>query len=99
MCQQPYKQYTFDGQFLKLKGKVVIGANSTIRIKILRHLHNFVIGGHSGDDLTYRRIKGQFYWRGLQKAVKTMGAGVYHLSTEQAFIEDASRITSTIIYS
>ena len=69
LCQQPYKQYTFDDQFLRRKGKVVIGANSALRTKIL-HFHNFVIGGHSGDDLTYRRIKDQFYWKGLQKAVK-----------------------------
>ena len=58
-----------------------------------------MIGEHSRDDLTYRRIKDQFYWKGLQKAIKKMGAGVYYLSTEQAFIKDASWITLTIIHS
>ena len=54
LCQQPYKQYTFDGQFLRRKGKVVIGANSAIITKILHHFHNSVIGGHSGDYLTLK---------------------------------------------
>ena len=54
LCQQPYKQYTFDGQFLRRKGKIVIGANSAIITKILHHFHNSVIGGHSGDYLTLK---------------------------------------------
>jgi len=38
--------------------------------RILHHYHNIVNGGHSGDDLTYRRIKEKFYWKGLQREVR-----------------------------
>ena len=68
--QGSYKQYTFDGTFLRRKGKVVIRADLQMKERILHHYHNTVTGGHSGDDLTYRRIKEQFYWKGLQKEVR-----------------------------
>nr|KYP66539.1 Retrovirus-related Pol polyprotein from transposon 297 family [Cajanus cajan] len=70
LTQQPYKHYTFQGVLLKRKGKVVVGAQQDLRNKILSHFHDSSIGGHSGVDLTYRRIKEQFYWKGLQRDVK-----------------------------
>nr|KYP74691.1 Retrotransposable element Tf2 [Cajanus cajan] len=68
--QGSYKHYTFDGTILRRKGKVVIGIDQNIKRRILHHFHNTMMGEHSGDDLTYRRIKDQFYWKGLQKEVK-----------------------------
>jgi len=63
-----YKHYTFDGIILRKKGKVVIGADPNIKRRILHHFHNTMMGDHLGDDLTCRD---QFYWKGLQKEVKT----------------------------
>ena len=62
--QQPHKHFTFDGTLLKRKGKVVIGTQQDLRNKILSHFHDSPIGGHSGTELIYRRIKEQFYWKG-----------------------------------
>ena len=55
--QGSFKQYTFDGTFLRRKGKVIIGAYQQMKERILCHYHNTVTGGNSGDDLTYMRIK------------------------------------------
>jgi len=63
--QGSYKHYTFDGLILRIKCKVVIGADQNMKRKILHHFHDMVMGGHSGDNLTYKRIKDQFYWKGL----------------------------------
>jgi len=70
LTQQPHKLFTFDGMLLKRKGKVVIGAQQDLRNKILSHFHGSPIGGHLGIELAYRRIKEQFYWKGLQREVK-----------------------------
>ncbi|XP_027364512.1 uncharacterized protein LOC113871615 [Abrus precatorius] len=47
MNQGTYKQYTFDGTFLRRRGKIVIGSDPTFRKKILQHYHNSPTGGHS----------------------------------------------------
>ena len=70
LTQQPHMHFTFDGTLSKRKGKVVIRDQQDLRNKILSHFHDSPIGGHSGTELTYRRIKEQFYWKGLQREVK-----------------------------
>jgi len=55
--QGSYNQYTFDGTFIRRKGKVVIKAYLQMKERILHHYHNTVTGGHSVDYLTFRRIK------------------------------------------
>jgi len=37
---------------------------------VFNNFHESHIGGHSRTELTYRRIKEQFYWKGLQRDVK-----------------------------
>lgn len=40
-----------------------------MRQKILEALHDSPIGGHTGVPVTLRRIKQNFYWKGLKAYV------------------------------
>lgn len=46
-----------------------MGQNSAIQTKIISALHSSAIGGHSGTQATYYRVKGLFYWKGLKQSV------------------------------
>jgi len=70
LTQNPHKHYTFENDLLRRKGKLVVGENAELRQQILQHFHDSAIGGHSGYEMTYRRIKDHLYWMGMQKEVK-----------------------------
>jgi hypothetical protein len=54
---------------LRRKGKLVVGANPTIKESIFKWLHDSALGGHSGRDVTASRVKSLFYWKGMTKDV------------------------------
>jgi len=70
MNQNPRKYYTFENDVLRRKAKLVVGNNAKLRTQILQPFHDSAIGGHSGYEMTYRRIKDHFYWMGMPKVVK-----------------------------
>lgn len=39
-------------------------------LKSFNNFNDSAFGGHSGYKLTYRKVKEQFYWKGMQKEVK-----------------------------
>ena len=63
-----HSKYTWDGQCLKRKGKLVVGDNEEIKQKIFKWLHDSSQGGHSGIEATYQKIKSCFFWKGMKKA-------------------------------
>lgn len=70
LTKNPHKHYTFENDLWRRKGKLVVGDNAELRQQILQHFHDSAIGGHSRYEMTYRRIKDHFYWKGMQKEVK-----------------------------
>lgn len=54
---------------LTRKGKVVIGDDAEIRESILIWMHSSHQGGHSGIEVTTKRIKSMFYWPKLKQTV------------------------------
>jgi hypothetical protein len=54
---------------IRKAGRIWIGANSALRTKLVAALHDSAIGGHSGTQATYQRVKKVFYWRGLKADV------------------------------
>jgi hypothetical protein len=50
-------------------GRIWVGANSALRTKLITAFHTSAIGGHSGADATYQRIKRLFAWTGLKAQV------------------------------
>jgi len=55
---------------LRYKGRVWVGNNTLAQNHILQALHDSGVGGHSGFNATYQRIKQLFAWPHLKDTVK-----------------------------
>lgn len=55
--------------FIRKGSQIWIANNTALRTKIIVALHYSVVGGHSGGQATYHRIKRLFWWRGLKADV------------------------------
>nr|CAD1844221.1 unnamed protein product [Ananas comosus var. bracteatus] len=62
--------YTWAHDQLRRKGKLVVGNDANLKQKLLQEFHSSSTGGHSGVDVTTKRISSYFYWRGLHKDAK-----------------------------
>lgn len=51
---------------LRYNHRLYIGVGSPIKEKVLKHVHESSLGGHSGITGTYQRAKAVFYWRGMR---------------------------------
>ncbi|GMI89793.1 hypothetical protein HRI_002648600 [Hibiscus trionum] len=67
-----YAKYSWDGKWLRRKRKVVVGHNEELKKDLMLYFHCSPIGGHSGAEVTIRRLSSIFYWKGLRKNVKTL---------------------------
>lgn len=60
VTQQPHKNFTWESGILRRKGKLVVGNDVGLKITIIQQFHDSPLGGHSGYDLTYKRIREHF---------------------------------------
>nr|GEW01295.1 hypothetical protein [Tanacetum cinerariifolium] len=65
-------KYSWTGEILKRKGKVVVENDPKLRKELVQHFHDEAIGGHSGAHVTMKKLGPLFYWKGLKKMVKQM---------------------------
>ncbi|KAK4407690.1 Transposon Ty3-G Gag-Pol polyprotein [Sesamum angolense] len=61
--------FTLQGGVLRNDNKICVGQGSKLRDKIIGTLHDSAIGGHSGIQGTYQRLKAMFYWPKLKEDV------------------------------
>ena len=54
---------------IRHQGKVWIRDNSTLQTRLIAALHSSPIGGHSGTNATYHRLKNLFSWKGMKQDV------------------------------
>ncbi|KAJ4801231.1 polyprotein [Rhynchospora pubera] len=54
---------------VKKKNRLYVGIGAEVRNKIMEELHATAIGGHSGMQSTYHRIKRSFYWPGMKREI------------------------------
>lgn len=54
---------------LYYKSRLVVGNDSQFRHKLIKEHHAGPVGGHSGDERTYQRLKQAFFWKGMKQAV------------------------------
>ncbi|KAJ3708704.1 hypothetical protein LUZ61_012409 [Rhynchospora tenuis] len=54
---------------LRYKGRICVGSGGNWREMILHALHDTSVGGHSGVNATYQRVKKLFYWPHLKQFV------------------------------
>lgn len=55
---------------LRRKSKMVVPNVPEVKNTILEWLHSSSQGGHSGRDVTVRRVKGLFHWKGMPKDIQ-----------------------------
>ncbi|GJX93860.1 putative mitochondrial protein [Tanacetum coccineum] len=65
-------KYSWNGEILRRKGKVVVGNDPELRKELVQHFHDEAIGRHSGAHVTMKKLGSLFYWKGLKKMVKQM---------------------------
>lgn len=51
-----HSKYSWDGNHLKRKGKLVVGAQTDLQMELFQFFHNNAIGGHLGMSTTCHRI-------------------------------------------
>lgn len=59
-----------DGQYLRRKGKIIVGANGELRNELFEYFHGNVLGGHSGVHGTRNHLSIFLYWKRITKNVK-----------------------------
>lgn len=55
---------------LYFKKRVSVGNNRQLQQQVLANLHTAALGGHSGIQVTYQRVKQLFAWPGLRQTVQ-----------------------------
>lgn len=64
------KHFSLHAGLLKYKGRIWIGNNRQLQLKLLTEVHSNPIGGHSGFPVTYRKLKQLFAWPSMKKMTK-----------------------------
>jgi transposase InsO family protein len=62
--------FTLTAGIIRHKGRVWLGHDSALQLKVMTALHDSAVGGHSGFPVTYRRIKSVFSWPGMKSQIK-----------------------------
>jgi hypothetical protein len=58
--------YELHNGIIPFRGRVWLGSNLALETKIITCFHSSAVGGHSGVQATYQRIKRLFAWAGLK---------------------------------
>jgi hypothetical protein len=66
---QAVPNFTLQQGVLQLHGRIWIGSNPSLQLKLMKACHDSALGGHSGAPVTYRRMKQLFAWKGMKAAV------------------------------
>jgi hypothetical protein len=61
--------YELKHGLIRFQGRIWLGANSALQTKLISALHSSAVGGHSGAQATYQRLKRLFSWQGMKAAV------------------------------
>jgi hypothetical protein len=65
----PVGLYSLKDGLIRYKQRIWVGSQPNLQHKILSSLHASAIGGHSGSEVTYKRIKQLFAWFKLKQSV------------------------------
>ncbi|KAM0887617.1 hypothetical protein ACQ4PT_028880 [Festuca glaucescens] len=61
--------YSLKDGLIRYQDRVWLGRNSALQTKLISAFHASAIGGHSGAQATYQRLKRLFAWTGMKGAV------------------------------
>jgi hypothetical protein len=66
---QAVPNFTLQNGVLRLNGRIWIGSNPSLQLKLMKDCHDSALGGHFGASVTYRRMKQLFAWKGMKAVV------------------------------
>ena len=66
---QQYTNYSWQQGMLRRKGKLVVADDAALKDKLIALWHSGSQGGHSGVEVTYRKLKQVLYWKSMFKDV------------------------------
>ena len=64
-----HDSFKLQNGIIRQHGHVWLGNNITLQKKVLEVLHAGVIGGHSGFNATYHRVRRLFTWLGMKQHI------------------------------
>lgn len=67
----PNGHYSLTKGLIHYKGRIWVGDSQYLKEKILLALHASAVGGHSGFEATYMRVKKLFAWTKMKQEIKT----------------------------
>jgi hypothetical protein len=62
--------YELSQGLIRFHGRLWIGDNAALQTKLIAALHSSAVGGHSGAQATYQRVKRLFAWTGMKTAIE-----------------------------
>lgn len=62
--------YTLSKGIIRYKDIIWLGISKSLQQKVLQALHTNLVGGHSGYEATYNRVKGLFAWPNMKSTFK-----------------------------
>jgi hypothetical protein len=62
--------YSLHQGIIRINNSIWIGQNSALQTKLIAAFHSSVIGGHSGTQATYHKLKNLFRWTGMKQDVE-----------------------------
>lgn len=62
--------YTSHNNFLFYKGRLYLRPKSSIRPKVLQHMHESPTVGHAGYHKMLQRVRAEFFWNGMRSYVR-----------------------------
>lgn len=67
----PMGHYSLQSSLIYYKQRIWVGNSTSLQQRILQALHASAIGGHSGYEATYKRMKRLFAWPRMKHDIKT----------------------------
>jgi hypothetical protein len=65
------KGYSLDQGIIRHNDLIWIGHNTALQTKLISTVHSSAIGGHSGVNATYHKLKAHFSWKGMKTDVES----------------------------
>jgi hypothetical protein len=67
-----HANYTVQTGILRFKGRIAIGSSTDLRKKLFDTFHSSAIGGHSGNRVTYQKLKHLFFWPKMKQYLEQL---------------------------
>lgn len=64
-----FQHYSYSQGLITMNNKVLVDQAGKVREKMLWELHDSPLGGHSGQEATYKRLSQFFYWPSMRRDV------------------------------